>query len=234
MPELAGKYFRGAADIPESRAAVTFGDGDAINDTLTRLGWEGQIVGAVVLQLSVDGSMVTSGQFLMRGELAKEVIKVKVDKLWEKAGKDIVLSFSMPRAEEFSFPGGLMTSEYLASTSIRATFIRGETVIPEADWAEERIGNFSLRIICHLGKTSNGTTGPHLKYTVLLFPYSPAELEELSDVMQSTSWPGIRVLEGQCGFFPTHQRGSGARHFSRCWGYETKPRTRDGGHQESG
>ena len=224
MPELASKFFRGAADIPANRAAdlVTFGDGGAINDTLTPLGWEGQVVGAVVLNISVDGSTVTSGQFLMRGELAKEIIKVKVDKLWEKSGKDVVLGFTMPRAEEFVFPSGQMSSEYMASTNVKFAFTRGEMVIPETSWAEEKLGNFSLRIICHLGKTSNGTSGPHLKYTVLMFPYSPAELEELSDMTQSTSWPGIRVLEGQCGFFPNAPEGQWGAPFFPLLGIRDK------------
>ncbi len=38
--------------------------------------------------------------------------------------------------------------------------------------------------------------------TFLLFPHSVSAINELSDATQSPSWPGLRILEATCEFFP--------------------------------
>ncbi len=44
--------------------------------------------------------------------------------------------------------------------------------------------------------------GPTVKVTYLVFPNSVEELSELSAATLSPAWPGLRILENTCGFFP--------------------------------
>ena len=53
MPDLDPKYFRGSEDIPRDRVnnLVTGKSEKDIEDTLTRLGWEGQLIAAISLRM---------------------------------------------------------------------------------------------------------------------------------------------------------------------------------------
>ena len=43
---------------------------------------------------------------------------------------------------------------------------------------------------------------PHIKFTLLTHPLDVDNLLEVSAAAQGPAWPGIKALEGQCGFFP--------------------------------
>ena len=209
MPELSKKYFGGAGDIPSDRKnqLLTKCDNQAIRHTLTELGWEGQLAASVIVKASVDGERVAGSTFKINGELTKDPVSFQAAKLWDKCGADIQLQVTVPAGAEFDFSGGTLASEFAGEEGLQFTFIKGDTAIPEDRWEAEGLGNFCLRIVCHLGKTSNGPTGTHIKFTVLAFPLNAKQLADLGTATEDGSWPGIKILEGQCGLFPVAPAG---------------------------
>ena len=204
MPVLAKKFFGGKRDLPiDKLQSLSTGDNNtSVTSTLTRLGWEGQIIAGIILKLSVDGSKADNGQFFLRGDLVSQRVNIQAAKLWAKASKDISLSVKIPTGDQFKFLGGMLVSEYVNQSDLDFCFKEGEANLEPGTWEQHHLGNFSIRIVAHLGKTSNSGTGPHIKYTVLAFPLDADQLAALSDRTQSSAWPGIKILEGQSQFFP--------------------------------
>ena len=66
MLDLNKKLFQGESDIPTERVneMLTEGNSDSITNTLTKLGWEGQLIAAVILQVSADGKRAEDGSAL--------------------------------------------------------------------------------------------------------------------------------------------------------------------------
>ena len=93
MPDLNKKYFSGEKDITaeKGKELVTKGDSEDVIRTLTKLGWEGQLIAAVSIKVSVDGRRADDGQFSLRGALASDPISVQAAKLWEKADEDVMV-----------------------------------------------------------------------------------------------------------------------------------------------
>ena len=214
MPVLEERYFSGKSEIPDhKRSDLETGCSEAsIRETLTKLGWEGQTVASVILKISADGRQVTAGQFQLEGALTPTPVVIQASKLWEKADGDIVLSVEVPSGSAFVFEGGRLTSDYLDHETVKYRFSRGDQVLAEAEREASGVGPFCLRILAHLGKTSNGGTGPNIKYTMLALPQSASDTLELSGAAQSPSWPGIKVLERHASCFPRLRKESGGRH----------------------
>ena len=209
MPDLDKKYFSGENDIPVSKIGEleTGCSESAIKDTLTKLGWEGQAIASVILRISADGKQVSAGQFQLEGPLSPSPIVIQAAKLWEKAGQDIMLNITVPSGNAFVFEGGRLTSDYLDHEVVKYKFSRDGQVLAEAEREANGVGNFCMRIIAHLGKTSNGPSGPNIKFTMLVLPLSANDTLELSEAAQSPAWPGIKALEGTCQLFPPAKMG---------------------------
>ena len=209
MPDLSGKYFEIPSEIPAGKITelVTGCSETAIKDTLTKLGWEGQSIASVILKISADGRQVTAGQFQLEGALSPTPVVVQASKLWEKADNDIVLSVEVPSGNAFVFEGGRLTSDFLDHETVKYKFARGGQILAEAERTAGGVGAFCLRIIAHLGKTSNGAAGPNIKFTMLVIPQSASDTLEMSAAAQSSAWPGIKALEGTCQLFPPAKVG---------------------------
>ena len=215
MPDLSSKFFRGGEEIPRERVQnlVTGKSEKDIEDTLTKLGWEGQLIASVALRLSADGKQADGGSFMLRGALSPEPIQIQAGKLWEKAEEDVMLTVNVPNGAEFVFAGGRLCSDLVSSDKITFKYSKAGQVLAETEWDRKGVGKFCLRLMAHLGKTSNGATGPHIKFTLLAHPLDVDSLLELSPAAQSPTWPGIKTLEGQCGFFPAVPSGLWAAPF---------------------
>ena len=209
MPDLNRKYFDNPSEISAERVAdlVTGCSEAAIRGTLTKLGWEGQAVASVILKISADGKQVTSGHFQLEGALSPTPIVIQASKLWEKADSDIVLSVEVPSGNAFVFEGGRLTSDFLDHETVKYKFSRGGQVLAETERTAGGVGPFCMRILAHLGKTSNGAAGPNIKFTMLVLPQSASDTLEMSAAAQSPAWPGIKALEGTCQLFPPSKLG---------------------------
>ena len=210
MPDLNKKYFSGEKDITaeKGKELVTKGDSEDVIRTLTKLGWEGQLIAAVSIKVSVDGRRADDGQFSLRGALASDPISVQAAKLWEKADEDVMLELDMPPGDRFEFQGGRLYSEYLDQEKVRYRLIKEGRILTEADKKKHGLGDFCLRTLVHLSRSSNGAGGPAMKFTVLAHHLGADNLAELSEATQGPSWPGIKILEGQCQMFPAAPAGT--------------------------
>ena len=208
MPSLDPKYFEGEGDLhPEIVAKLTVnGLDDQILTALTTHAWEGQLVACVGLSISADGSAVSAARFLLRGGLCPTPVKIKANLLWRTAA-DVSLHITVPEGQHFSFAGGSLCSDYLDQSAVKFNVSKGQEPIMPGDYAAHKIGQFCLRIVAHLDKTSNGRAGPHIKLTTLVFPASAEATLDENGGAQSPSWPGFRVLEGAAPLFPRPPAG---------------------------
>ena len=69
MPELSEKYFEGKCDIPAKKVKelLTKGNEDSVIETLTKLGWEGQLIATVNLKLAAERRRADDGQVMGKG-----------------------------------------------------------------------------------------------------------------------------------------------------------------------
>jgi len=218
MPELDGKFFAGGGDLPpDVRSKCLINDfHESVETALKSAGWEGHLVSTVGLTVSADGRLVQNARFCMRGALHDEAIVVKSSHLWEGAAKEVSLHLTLPDSGAFQFNGGELCSDYLPQALVKFSFVKdgGQVILP-TEWEANKLGQFSLRLMAHLDKGSNGRAGPHFRVSVLLYPLSVDELQELSGATQSAAWPGFRILEGKSELCPRAPLG--------CWGCPTFP-----------
>jgi len=203
MPVLAKKWFKETGDIRLEIAdsLVTAGLGQAASQTFAALGWDGKLAAGIALELTPDNRHVSRSEFLLRGLPSKEIIELAANNLWQAADPEVKISITLPDGVAFSFASGNLASDYVAAEDVRHHFSKNGSIIVPPDWAAHGIGEIALRAVCHLDKSSN-VKGPQIKVTFLLFPHSVSAINELSDATQSPSWPGLRILECTCEFFP--------------------------------
>jgi len=203
MPTLDAKYFEGEKDLtPEVIARVTVdGLNDQIIAALTGYGYEGQLVACIGLTVSADGSAVSAARFILQGELSPAPVSIKANLLWRTAA-DVILHITLPAGQQFSFAGGSLSSDYVDHSAVQFHVSKSQQPVMPGDYKAHKIGNFCLRTIAHLDKSSNGRLGPLIKFTTLAFPDSAADTLDIDSGAQSPSWPGFRVLEGAAPLYP--------------------------------
>jgi hypothetical protein len=206
MPILDAAHFRGSGALQPAtlEQLTTVGFGSTLKHTLSRLGWVDRLVAGVGLDLSADGLNVTNSTFWVRGKVTETPASIPAHKLWEGANRSVNLSIAPLNGSDFTFRNGSLCSDYVDADRIRFSFSRAGQPIPPGDWADFGLGNFCLRLVAYLDKTSNAKRGrgPHIKFMVLAFPLSLAQLSELAEATSNVMWPGFKVVEGHCDFFP--------------------------------
>jgi len=207
MPELKNNFFTGGGDLPPEllKQLSALSPGDGVLDTLRALNWDGSPVATVCLTISPDGTRVASGAFAICGTLSQQTITLPAGKLWEGVARGTTLRIRNLQGHNFRFSGGLLHSEYLDSNELDCAFSKGDQPILPAEWEENNVGEFTLRMVAHVDKASNKNISPAIKYTVLATPGSADELTNLSDRDHHVSWPGIKILEGSTQLFPLPQ-----------------------------
>jgi len=211
MAPLLDRLFSNPGNIPQgaiSGLCVRDFSGDTAR-ALGDMGWDGvSAAGAVGIELSPDNSRVLATRFAMVGMLSKEPAVLQATKLWATADKAATVTITFPLAHEFDFNSATMASDYLSGDRVKIVVAKnGQPILP-TDWPAHGIGKLSLRIIVTLEKTSNGRGGPFYKHTVLGFPHTVEEMEDLSDHHQGVGWPGVKILEGRADLRPRAPDGS--------------------------
>jgi len=216
MPDLGKNFFQGERDLTlqEAKNLEAISDGDLIDNVLEKFGWQSnQLTAGVTTHLSPDNRRVSKSSFFLRGTLLADPITIQARKCWSDAGEDVVIKFWIPVGSRFVFNSGGAFSDYIDSQTVDHSFLEvgedGEDDIPidQAELQEKGVGQFCLRAIAYATKAK---PRGHLvaKVTVLLFPKSASDLDDLCDAAQSPSWPGIKVWEAECPFTPTTALGT--------------------------
>jgi len=158
--------------------------------------WKGQALGTIGLTLSSDNERVIGGLFITRGVTKFKEIKVSCNLIWPESTPNIILALSVPTLDIFSFDAGGLWSEIVPSQNVVHTFHGGDGCVVLAD---ERlrlgVGDFSIRLVCQLSSSSDGRKGIVMKFAILLFPASAAELEDVPE-SKFPGWPGVQLYEG--------------------------------------
>jgi hypothetical protein len=205
MPVLDSKWFNPHGCItPNYATKLEIASlGAPVSNTLTSLGWDGTTpVASIGIELAPDNKTITRAQFLLRGRLCNEPINKSATAIWGEAAKDITLKADIPDGSRFLFNNGTLTSDPLAGEEMKFHLTKGNDVVQPTEWPALGIKDFSIRCVAHLDKNSNKREGPLLKYTVLLIPLSVSDLQQLEPASNSSAWPGFKLCEGSCRFFP--------------------------------
>ena len=211
MPVLDKKWFNPSGCITQQYATKLeiASLGNPVNHTLTGLGWDGTTpVATIGLELAPDNKSVRRAQFLLRGQLCSEPVSRSAAAIWGEGVKDLTLKADVPDGSRFHFNNGTLASDPLACEEMKFYFTKAGEVVPPTEWPALGIRDFSLRCVAHLDKNSNKRDGPQLKYTVILIPLSVDELHQLEPASDSSAWPGFRLCEGSCRFFPATDQSS--------------------------
>lgn len=205
MPPLDDRLFKSGSAITASLAnqLEVASLGSPVSNTLVNLGWDGTSpVAAVGLELSPDNRHVQRAQLVLRGQLAQEPVVKQANTFWGDASSEVTLRVEVPDGSRFIFAAGGLASNYLACEELKFYFARdGKPVLP-TDWAGIGVKEFAVRCICYLDKNSNKKEGPRLKYAIHLVPLSVTELQQQAPASASAAWPGFKLVEGSCAFFP--------------------------------
>jgi hypothetical protein len=206
MAPLFKKWFKATGDLHPRIAGhlLTTSFGQPVVQTLARLDWDGNFSACIGLELSPDNNHVARSEFMLRGVPTKEPVEIQADNLWATARPGVKLTIHIPDGSAFKFTGGTLASDFVAAEDFHHTFTKDGNVIVPTERAANGVGDISIRVICHLDKTSN-VRGPCIKATFLVFPHSVDELSELSAATLSPAWPGLRILENSCEFFPKNK-----------------------------
>jgi len=206
MAPLFKKWFKATGDLHPRLAGnlVTASFGQPVTQTLAKLDWNGNFSACIGLELSPDNNHVSRSEFLLQGLPTKEPVEIQADNLWATARPGVKLSITIPDGSAFRFTGGTLASNFIAAEDFRHTFSIDSAAIVPTERANYGVGEVAIRAVCHLDKTSN-IRGPCIKVTFLVFPHSIDELSELSASTMSPAWPGLRILENTCDFFPKSQ-----------------------------
>ena len=205
VPLLDSSRFGGGeahiSDRDIINAEVTNLDG-AVDIALGEGGWGGEKpVGAVILHLSPDNVHVVAGQFVTRGTEDRE-IRWEAGKIWPDASFGVTITLRMPSFDSFRFSGGGLTSDLIADKHVVHFFHEekeGGAPTPILTNNLERwgLGRFCIRLVCHPAKNSNAKTGLVMRYHLMLMPGEKATLLKMSEHVASSSWPGLRLTEGE-------------------------------------
>jgi hypothetical protein len=206
--ELDNRWFTGDDDLPEFIAEnlEVLSLGRPLNAVLGKNGWDGKTAAGIGLELANDNKSIRGGQFFIRGPLSAEPGTIVASKLWERAAKDISVTFTFPHGGEFEFASGALASDYLEGDAVKITVERADQRVQEASWQQVGITPFSLRLVAYLDRLSNKQE-PRIKYNLLFFPASREQLLEISDAAQGAAWPGVKILEGHAALFPRAPQG---------------------------
>ena len=113
---MDAKWFGNQRDlvIAEALELEAASLGYPVQGVLGKHGWDGTLVVGFGLELTNDNENVRRGQVIMRGPLSREPAQIQASKLWEKAGKDVMVTITFPQRRRRS--STLRPGQWLVST----------------------------------------------------------------------------------------------------------------------
>jgi len=208
MPNMDSSMFGEPVNITAGDVANCELDnvGDSVTTVLANHGWKGDPVGVIILHLSPDNEKVAAGQFSVRGRDERE-FKLRADKIWLDADMNVTATIRMPELDSFSFPGGGLTSDWLQDDEVIHFFHVAQEdgaarpiITPSLE--EWGIGKFCLRLVCYPAKSCSKEKGVMIKFVIMLYPDSKANLVAMSPHTADASWPGLKLGEGELPMLP--------------------------------
>ena len=209
MAPLEKAFFAGQDALPDGdvkRAEVAnFTTGPA--EALKRFGWKGTAASCVGLRLTGDNRRIEGGLFLTLGKPDSNRFEFEAKKIWPKAATNVSITIKVDDLSMFQFPHGTLCSDFLPGDEVPHSLTLREvnqnpSAILDEEKAEYEIGDFCLRMVCTIKKSSAAKGPVMIKYTILLFPLSKGETLGLSFNTESAAWPGLLVADGAMPLLP--------------------------------
>ena len=189
---LKGRGFATGDTITTSilKSLSTDGPGPGTSNVLRTLGWNGKVVGFVVLSLSNDNTSVCKGQFSLVGDFLSNPIIFPAKKLWPNVSDTISLSINLSLPNLFFFPDSLV-SDYVNESETQHLFFWNNadtnSALSDADLIDHEIGSFCLRMFVYPSSCTFAA------FSILIFP----------DSAMSPKWPGFLLSDGKIPLSPT-------------------------------
>jgi hypothetical protein len=209
MAPLEKAYFSGQDTLPDEDArraeVANFSTGPA--EALKKFGWKGEAAACVGLKLTGDNRRIDSGQFLTLGRIENYKVELEAKKIWPKAASNVSLTVKIDDLGIFKFPHGTLCSDFLPGDDVPHSFTGREAnqnpaAILDEEKAQYGLGDFCLRLVCTIKKSSVVKGPVNMKYTILLFPASKGETLGMSFNSESAAWPGLFVTDGAIPLLP--------------------------------
>jgi len=200
MPELASRTLFSGGDVLHpndlgNAEVANFGN-NIDNRLREHYKWKGSALGVVGLTLSSDNERIIGGLFITRGVTKFKEQKVSCNFIWPDSTPNIILAVTIPHLDVFTFEAGGLWSEIVPSQKIVHSFHGADGCVVLADERNRLgVGDFSVRMVCQLSSSSDGRKGVVMKFAILLFPASAAELDDVPE-SKFPGWPGIQLYEG--------------------------------------
>jgi hypothetical protein len=169
--------------------------------------WKGTGIGLIGLFTSADNARVDGGQFVVRGKISDGEKRFNCTDLWTSAHINTTITVLVNSCNDFVFNFGGLHSDFLDSSQVNFTcheLKSGQqpTHILPVNFAKWGIGEFCLRMVCHLSRNSSSKKGVVIRYTIILYPGSIESLTQAAGE-QGPSWPGIKVTSGEMPLGPS-------------------------------
>jgi len=164
MSDIDSTLFSSSEKLPkEFWASVGLPDLSTRNagDFLSKHGWDGKAAAAVGLRLTPDNRSPEAARLILVGEWDKP-IRIQANRVFQGADQEILMEIQLDDLSTFKCRENRMASMYVPSNMVTTKYTRKKKELSEEQLAEEGIGEFSLRTICSISKSSGkkyGNTG---------------------------------------------------------------------------
>jgi hypothetical protein len=210
MSNLPEALFRGedgssASDL--ARAVVRDFNGD-IDRMLAAFSGNSSPTAVIGITLSGNGRQVVDGRLMMRDASEPREVTFSAGRFWPDVDPAIALTIALPRLSELVFVKGTMSTAFLPDSQLRHAFRHnpqeGPSVAVLADELGDRnIGDFCVRVVCHIDKSSSETAGILLRYYFVLYPATEEQMRaEAPECFEDPAWPGFRLADGRIPLGP--------------------------------
>jgi hypothetical protein len=209
MPELDKNLFSGNDKLSaEEWDMLSFSGGyQSVAEFLGRFGWDGRAAGCVNLHLSADNKKVESARFLLAGRWSDEPLRCQACKIWPDAGQHVILEIDLDNLSMFRFTEGEMSSDLIDGAAIKYRFIAAgqdgsERELDEEEYSAVGVGNFCLKAVASIAKSSGAKFGIWIQVTMLVMPGTQDAVVAISSLATNASWPGIKWSDGEMPMLP--------------------------------
>ena len=191
---------------------------------LDEFGWDGNVVGGVLLQLSPDNKKVTNGQFFLTGKLYEEASTIKADRLWPQVPPNLRFNWRVEEAHTLTFNSGTMVGDLLDGSTLD-WFITEETpgltpkTLTTSEMEAAGVGDFSARAFAYPIRST------WLKVSLVLFPLARDSLLMDHKLANNRAFPGIEFKSEEIQFCPLNS--------SKKWGSPFIPLLLAGGDRDA-
>ena len=191
--------------------------------TGTEFGWDGSVIGGVVLNLSPDNKKVNNGRFFLTGRLYEEGSSIKGDRLWPGVPPNLRFNLRIEEAGVLTFNSGTMVGDLLESGDLDWS-VTEETpglvpkVLNSTEMAEAGVGDFTTRVYAYPIRST------WLKISLVLYPMARENLLREHKLASNKAFPGIEFKSEEVRFCPLNT--------GKKWGAPFLPLLMAGGNRD--